>query len=204
MEVKKIVSKKKFGKIVSVDIHHRYYLPYHHKYEDYKIGYAAKKSLGGGVVLSFIHEIDYANYLFGKPLEIFGHIKKMSNLNIDVEDTAKFSVIYNLNENPLKVNFNLDFVKRKPSRFCKIKFEKIKLYWDLIENKISFSNKKVKNIKSKFPKRNQLFVEQLKQVISSFKKGKQPLSNFDNGELSLRMAVKLKESAAKIKKIKLN
>ena len=64
--LKKIIKSKKFGKIIKADIHHQHYLPFHHKYEDYRFGYAAKKRLGGGVLLCFVHEIDYANFLFGK------------------------------------------------------------------------------------------------------------------------------------------
>ena len=40
------------------------YLPNFHPYEDYKKGYAAKKSLGGGVALTLIHELDMLNSLF--------------------------------------------------------------------------------------------------------------------------------------------
>ena len=113
LKIKKIIKKKNYGNILSVNIHNRHYLPFHHRYEDYKIGYAAQKKLGGGVLLCFIHEIDYANYLFEKPLKVFGKSDKKSNLIIDVEDTAKFTVIYDINKKEIPVNFHLDFIKKK-------------------------------------------------------------------------------------------
>ena len=202
--IKKYISNKTFGKICYVNIQHRSYLPFHHQYEDYRIGYAARRDLGGGVLLSFIHEIDYANFLFGKPLELFGTTGKISNLKIDVEDSANFTVIYKLFRNKIPVNFNLDFIKRKPLRFCEIQFEKANLCWDLLNNKIHFRNKKKTTIKSRFKSRNSLFIEELKQVIKSFNMKKQPLSNFDNGEKSLRIVVRLKDSIKKKKWIKYN
>ena len=78
-ELKKIINSKKFGKIISVNINHNSYLPYHHKYENYKKGYAAKKKLGGGVLLCFAHEIDYAFFLFGKVSLFFSPTTQRGN-----------------------------------------------------------------------------------------------------------------------------
>lgn len=43
------------------------YLPGWHPYEDYRTTYAARRDLGGGVILTLIHELDYAYWLFGAP-----------------------------------------------------------------------------------------------------------------------------------------
>jgi predicted dehydrogenase len=147
--LKKIIKSKKFGKIINVDIHHQFYLPFHHKYEDYRVGYAAKKKLGGGVLLCFIHEIDYANFLFKKIHKIqevqYG---KKSSLEIDVEDYAKFKLIYKIDNYKFPVNFNLDFLSKKLKRFCRIKFQHAELLWKLNDNTIFFKKKwkKFKNV----------------------------------------------------------
>ena len=58
-----------------------------HKYENYKSMYAARK-LGGGVVLTQIHEIDYLMDLFENyEINILRKWQKISNLSLDVEDT---------------------------------------------------------------------------------------------------------------------
>lgn len=181
--IKKIIKSKKFGKIISVDIHHQFYLPFHHKYEDYRVGYAAKKKLGGGVLLCFIHEIDYANFLFNKIHKIYEvQYGKKSNLEIDVEDYAKFQLIYKIDNHKFPVNFNLDFLSKKLKRFCKIKFQHVELIWKLNENTVIFKKKgkSLKMLKNK-QKRNDLFVKELKDVIRSFKNLQQPASNYMNG-----------------------
>ena len=48
-------------------------------YEDYKKSYASKKELGGGVVLTCIHEIDYMYWLFGDIKEVFSLTGKFSD-----------------------------------------------------------------------------------------------------------------------------
>ena len=70
VNIKKLISKNQIGKIISVQVENGSYLPDWHPYEDYRRGYAAKKKLGGGVVLTQIHELDYLRWFFGKVSEV--------------------------------------------------------------------------------------------------------------------------------------
>ena len=51
------------GRTVSARLDFGEYLPDWHPYEDYRESYAARRSLGGGVLLSQIHEFDYLCWL---------------------------------------------------------------------------------------------------------------------------------------------
>src|SRR5215472_11850126 len=64
------------------------YLPNWHPYEDYRQMYASRADLGGGVVLSQIHEFDYLYSLFGLPTTIYAIGGHWSHFEINVEDTA--------------------------------------------------------------------------------------------------------------------
>ena len=64
-KIKEIISNNEIGRIVSVRVENGSYLPNWHPYEDYRHGYAAREDLGGGVVLTCIHEIDYLYWFFG-------------------------------------------------------------------------------------------------------------------------------------------
>ena len=70
-KIRQLLAQKKIGKIISVQAENGSYLPDWHPYEDYRKGYAAKKNLGGGVVLTQIHDIDYLYWFFGNPKSIF-------------------------------------------------------------------------------------------------------------------------------------
>lgn len=198
-ELKKIIVSKKFGKIVNVNINHNSYLPYHHEYENYKIGYAAKKELGGGVLLCFSHELDYAFYLFGKPRKIIPNfINNGSALRINVETAVGFSLEFNKNIN---VNFSLDFLRKKPKRSCEIQFEKAHIIWDLNKKKIL----KDGSVFKKTPEltRDNLFKIMLSEVLHNFRKQKNSKNTFENSLDNLRIIIKIKESLNKKKIIAL-
>ena len=190
-KIKKIIITKKYGNIEKCYIEHKHFLPYHHKYENYKISYAAKKSLGGGVLLCFSHEFDYANFLFGSPKYMYSSLKKSKKLKIDVESSALIIAKY---QKKFEAIFDLDFLKKRQVRSCKIQFEKAFIKWDLIKNNLEiYRNNEIKLIKSKFQTRDNLFIEQLKQVLKSLKFKKDPKSNIYNGIENLKNILEIKK-----------
>tara|TARA_B100001989_G_C24546151_1_gene470922 strand:- start:1702 stop:2739 length:1038 start_codon:yes stop_codon:yes gene_type:complete len=194
-KIKKIIENKLLGDIKSVEICNQHYLPYHHKYEDYRKGYAANKKLGGGVILCFIHEIDYSNFLFGLPTSVKCISGKKSNLEMDVEDFANLNFKNNLHGNKFDINIKLDFVRKVEKRECKIIFQHGKIIWDLKKDflKIKKKGRSMKKMTSAIS-RNQLFKKQLIEFNKCIDLNLKPLSNYDNGFESLFVAVKAKES----------
>lgn len=190
-KLRDIIVSKELGNVEKCYIEHKHYLPYHHLYENYKVSYASRKELGGGVLLCFSHEFDYANFLFGKPNFLYCSTQYSKKLKINVESSATVMATYPKN---VSVIFDLDFWKKKPARSCKIQFNKGFIEWDLIKNllKIEKDGKK-KIIKSKFKKRNDLFVEQFKKIIECIKLGKLPKSNIINGISNIEDIEKIKK-----------
>ncbi len=198
-KVKKIIKEKKYGEIINANINHCHYLPNHHKYENYKISYASNKNLGGGVLLCFSHEIDYASYLFGNPKSIIP-IQCFSDklLKIDVETSVIFNIKY---KDKLSVNFNLNFLRKDLYRTCEIQFEKAYLTWDLRKNLIRVNNKNIKIIKSKNRMRDDLFIKQLKNVIKNFRKKLNLTNTIQNAIENLKIIIKIKNAFKKQKEL---
>ena len=201
IKLKKIIRSKKYGNIIKCNIDHCHFLPNHHKYENYKISYASKKDLGGGVLLCFSHEIDYAEYLFGKPKKIIP-IKMSSEkfLNINVESSAQFSMLY---KNNLPVTFNLDFIKNNPCRSCSIQFDYAYIKWDLLKNTLIIESKVNKKYKSKIKDRNDIFLKSLKYVKYRFSKNKDAKNTFEKSLSNLKTILSIKKSFLKKKIINL-
>ncbi len=86
--MKEIISSRKLGRIISVRVENGSFLPDWHPSENYKKSYAARDDLGGGVVLTCIHEIDYLYWFFGNVHEVYSITGKFSNLNIQAEDLS--------------------------------------------------------------------------------------------------------------------
>jgi predicted dehydrogenase len=69
-------------------------VPVWHPYEDWRTLYAVRPDLGGGVLLTEIHEIDLANWFFGIPKSVFCVGGNRGPERLDVEDTVQLTVNY--------------------------------------------------------------------------------------------------------------
>ena len=201
IKLKKIIKIKKYGDIIKCNINHCHFLPNHHKYENYKISYASNKNLGGGVLLCFSHEIDYAEYLFGKPKKIIPiKISSEKFLNIDVESSAQFSILY---KKKIPVIFNLDFIKKNPYRSCEIQFDYAYIKWDLLKNTLVIESKVDKKYRGKIKHRNDLFLKSLRYIKYCFSRNKNAKNTFINSLSNLKTILSIKKSFAKKKIINL-
>ena len=59
---------------------------------DYRSSYSARAALGGGILLDAIHELDYLLWLLGPVESVAAELDRVSDLEIDVEDTALLSL----------------------------------------------------------------------------------------------------------------
>ena len=138
----------RLGKILFVRVEVGEFLPDWHPYEDYRFGYAARADMGGGVVLTLSHEIDYIRWLFGPIVFVKALTGKVSNLKIDVEDIA---CIIMKSENNAYIELHMDYIQKPAVRTMKIQGEKGALSWDYYENK-SFD-------------RNKMFIDEIKHYL---------------------------------------
>ncbi len=84
-----VVSLKRIGRLLSARAEVGQYLPDWHPGADYRQEYSARAELGGGAVLTLIHELDYICWIGGEVMESIGMLAKVSDLDIDVEDVAE-------------------------------------------------------------------------------------------------------------------
>lgn len=110
------------------------YLPEWRKGTDYRACYSSKSSMGGGVSLDLIHELDYVTYLFGTPTEIHNIRGKVSPLEIDSDDVSTYIAKF-----PNKIcQIYLDYFGRKDIRKFILFSKHDTIEIDLLENKIDF------------------------------------------------------------------
>ena len=201
-KIQQLLIQKKIGKIISVQAENGSYLPDWHPYEDYRYGYAAKKKLGGGVVLTQIHDIDYLYWIFGNPKSIFSVTGKFSNLDISTEDYS--ASIIQL-KNKITAELHLDFFQGPEYRRIKIKGTDGIILWNSQENAIKvYSNKKntwKTILKIKKFDRNQLYVDEIKHFLRCVKNRKNTINNLDDGIKTMKIALAIKESGKKKKNI---
>ncbi len=198
------MDEKKIGKVLSVKVECGSYLPDWHEDEDYSLGYAGRKDLGGGVVLTCIHELDYLYWFFGDVDEVFSISGKFSNLKIDVEDLSAILMKF---KNNIIAEVHLDYFQKPEIRSCKIIGTKGTLYWDSTENSVNYfdatKNKWAKIIKVKNYSRNQMFMDELTHFITSINSGKETINSIEQGAKTLKIALGILKSSKLRKMVKI-
>ena len=192
-----LIQEQGFGKIVAVRVEVGEYLPGWHTYEDYRQMYASKENLGGGVILTQIHELDYIYWLFGLPTRVFSMGGHLSSLDVDVEDTADMLMECVVDHRPVPVSVHLDYVQRPAKRVCEIIGDAGKIIVDLRELTLKVfdasGNLSEANSYEGFD-RNQLFINELKYYFEYLQGDQGPLVTVREAAQSLRIALAAKES----------
>jgi predicted dehydrogenase len=183
------------GDLVAVRATVGEYLPGWHPYEDYRRMYASRADLGGGVIVSQIHEFDYLYALFGVPRRIFAMGGHRTNLEIDVEDVASTLMDFD----GLCVHLQQDYIQRPPSRNCEIIGAEGKVVMDLPSLSVTRYDRegKIAELTRRDGlDRNQLFLDELRHFLDCVKERRKPRVDLHDGIQSLRMALAARDSIA--------
>lgn len=196
-ELMDIVSGGGVGHVISVSAEVGEYMPGWHKYEDYRQMYAARKDLGGGVIVSQIHEFDYILWMLGLPKRVYAVGGHLSSLEIDVEDVASMIMETEVDGRLIPVHLHQDYLQRPPSRTCKVVGNKGKVVIDLVALTVHHYGEDGSLVGEKdftgFD-RNQMFIDELSHFLSCIENKTQPCVTIRDGAQSLRMALAAKQS----------
>jgi predicted dehydrogenase len=157
---------------------------------DYRRTYSANRSMGGGIILDDVHEIDYACWLFGYPANVRCSYGRFSNFQIDVEDTAEFQFLY-----PDKlVTIHSDYLQRRYCRRCKICLKDGNtLEWVFGEHVIVYTD----NREEKFAYKdtfavNDLYLSEMQEFLTCLVQHRDPESSLENAAKILDIALTAK------------
>lgn len=125
-KVYEILKAGKIGQILTVNFTVASFIPRWHPYEDYLELYACRKELGGGVLLTEIHEIDLTVWYFGLPSSVVCIGGTYSNVGMNVEDTVRLTLDYE----EFLVQINLTFWQKHHERHMSICGENGYLNWN--------------------------------------------------------------------------
>jgi predicted dehydrogenase len=199
IRMKELIDGRFFGNILSVQAEIGEYLPNWHRFEDYRQMYAARGDLGGGVILSQIHEMDLIYWFFGLPKTIFSRGGKLSKLEIDVEDTASSLMQYEGPHGRFPITLHQDFLQRPPVRTFKVSGDAGMAEIDLMRNCLAMyheQNDKLEELNFTELNRNDMFLAQARHVLECITQRKAPKVDLHAGIQSLRLALAAKASLA--------
>ena len=91
-KARELIQSGALGQVLTVHAHWGEYLPNWHPWEDYRQSYAARADLGGGVIGTLTHPLDYLRYLLGEIDALWSFNGHLSPLEMDVEDAAEIGL----------------------------------------------------------------------------------------------------------------
>ncbi len=204
LTIRDLLISEAIGRIISAHVHWGEYLPGWHPWEDYSQGYSARSDLGGGVVLTLCHPIDYLRWLLGEINQVFALTGKLSQLNLSVEDTAMIGLRF---DDGFIGSIYLDYIEQPPSHKLEIIGDQGKIYWDNQTGEVRLFSEIEENWRTiKPPKkfeRNQLFIEQMKHFLLLTKGKTKSRCGFEDGVRALQLALAVHESQTTGKLIRL-
>ena len=124
--LKRTLREGRLGAAIECHAHFGTYMPGWHPYEDYRTTYAARREMGGGVLLTSIHEIDLVHHLFGDGAVAAAVVGRLALDETDVEDTAHLLLRL---ERCGVANVSLNFFERPSDRYLKVVFERGAWSW---------------------------------------------------------------------------
>ena len=162
-----IIKSGVIGQVLTVNFTVASYIPRWHPYEDYLELYACRKELGGGVLLTEIHEIDLAVWYFGLPNSVVCVGGTYSNVGMDVEDTVRLTLDYI----KFSVQINLTFWQKHHERLFSICGENGYLSWnqdnDILTEEYFNKHNKDAAQQNPFPGNDVMFDSQVKSIINN-------------------------------------
>jgi predicted dehydrogenase len=186
------------GKALSVRAHWGEYLPGFHPWEDYRASYAARGELGGGVVLTLCHPLDYMGWLLGEADALWAFTSRQSLMEITVEDTAEIGLRF---KSGTTGSVHLDYTQRPATHTLEIVGEGGTMRWENASGKLS-----VYQVQTQTPawedflpptgfERNDLFLAEMRHFLALVRNEEKSVCDLQEGVRSLRWALAAHQSA---------
>jgi predicted dehydrogenase len=198
-----LLNQAAIGQPLSVRAHWGEYLPGWHPWEDYRQGYSARQDLGGGVILTLSHPLDYLRWLFGEVKSLWCFSAGGAGLGLDVEDTAEISLQF---ADGVIGSLHLDYNQRPPAHHLEIIGTQGTLRWDNADGAVHLYRNDESAPSSTIPawemyplpagfERNHLFLAELRHFIQVVRGKEKSLCTLEDGIQALRLADAAKVSA---------
>jgi glutamate-1-semialdehyde aminotransferase/spore coat polysaccharide biosynthesis protein SpsF (cytidylyltransferase family)/predicted dehydrogenase len=192
--LKELIESGKIGRVLWLNAEAGQYLPDWRPWQNYRESYSARHELGGGIILDGSHEMDYICWLLGRPTEVICRAEHLSNLEVNVEDSAW---IYLTFPERRRAELHLDFVQRTYTRICKVVGETGTALWDFSAQEVrwfSAGQPGWQSIPYVFEP-NDMYVAEMRHFLESLGSGTGPMVDLEQSRDVIRVVEAAKKSS---------
>lgn len=206
-KAKELIASGALGNILTVHAHWGEYLPNWHPWEDYRQSYAARADLGGGVIVTLIHPLDYLRYMIGEINSLWSFSGHISPLELSaVEDVAEIGLKFS--SGPIG-GIHVNYFQRPPVHRLEIVGTAGTLRWDnadgilhhlnmpdtfgIISSQPAQANITQYHLPEGFD-RNLLFLNEMQHFLNVARGKETPICTLHDGIRALELALMAKTS----------
>ena len=163
----------------------------------------ASQDLGGGALLDESHFLDLMLWFFGMPQEVFARIERLSDLEIETDDTVDAWLGYS---NGLRILIHLDLFGRPHDRSITFRGEGATLQWSYDPNRLRFgtgTSQQDWQDTIYTCERNEMFVEAAREFLKVIETGKIPSCTVQDGCNVMRVLDAMRQSSLDSKVVSL-
>jgi len=203
-KVKQLLAEDAIGKALAVRAHYGEYLPGWHPWEDYHQAFSARADLGGGVILTLCHPLDYLRYLLGEVEEVWALVGYQGGLGIDVEDSAEIGLRF---ANGVLGSVHLNYVQRPAAHWMEIIGARGVIRWEYQQNAVHVNAEGRQAFTwqgEQADVRNPMFVEEMRHFLALARGEETSLCTLQDGVRALEIALAAYESERQGKRIKIS
>ena len=172
------------------------YLPDWHPWEDYRQSYSARPDLGGGVVLTLIHPLDYLYWLLGPVVETTAATRSVPSLATPAgEDWAEITLQF---ASGAIGQVHLDYVQRPPVHRLSVWGDAGRVEWDCHAGTLLWQNCDGQTQLDRVPEgfeRNDMFLEEARHFLDCVRQRRATQIPLEDGIAVLNIALEAKQSA---------
>lgn len=188
------------GRPLSARAHWGEYMPGWHPWEDYRHSYSARADLGGGVILSLCHPLDYLRWLFGEVEALWAFTGRLGDLGLDVEDTAEIGLRFS---DGILGSVHLDYNQRPSAHTLDIVGTQGTIRWDNADGDVQVDQFPVdaNDVSSlQFPappgfQRNDMFLAEMRHFLALARGEEAAVCSLEDGIHALYLAMAARQSA---------
>jgi predicted dehydrogenase len=183
------------GKVLSVQVHWGEHLPTMHPWEDYRLGYAARRELGGGALLTFCHVFDYLRWLIGDVETVQAAESSLVPLPIDVETCVDVTLHFN---SGTLGHVHLDFIQQPHTHQLTVIGTTGTLTWSHEDHMARWYSSANQAWQTAPPpegfERNWMFLDEMRHFVACLRGAEAPLCTLRDGRETVRIVEAAKQA----------
>jgi predicted dehydrogenase len=188
------------GRVTSVLVHWGESLPDMHPWEDYRTGYAARDTLGGGVLNTLCHPFDYLRWLLGDDCRVLTAQAQKADLGLAVETCADVTLGF---AGGATATVHLDFLQRPRAHRLVVAGTEGTAGWNDGEHVawLSMGRRRPREIVLPPPgfDRNTMFIEEMAHFLACVRGEQRPRCTLNDGLAALQIVLSAKRATADLR-----